>query len=154
VLNERRGLLAAVMGNPSFYPGAVDVYDLSEDCRNPILSSTPLGYLGHESGFAPDGRTLYATSIGTGGVTALDVSDPRLPRIVWRGRYASHGLTVSDDGTRAYLADVSASSTTADRRIRPAADRSLAAPASAPVRRRRHRSSRANAASAARTRSR
>jgi hypothetical protein len=106
VLNERRGLLAAVMGNPTFYPGVVDIYDLSEDCRKPVLqSSSPLGYLGHESGFAPDGRTFYATSIGTGDVTALDVSDPKLPKIVWRGRYASHGLTVSDDGNRAYLAD-------------------------------------------------
>jgi hypothetical protein len=42
-----------------------------------------------------------------GDVTALDVSDPKLPKIVWRGRYESHGLTVSDDGNRAYLADSS-----------------------------------------------
>ena len=108
VLNEKRGLLAAVMGTPSTAPGVVDIYDLSKDCRFPELqSSTPLGYLGHESGFAPDGNTFYATSIGTGDVTALDVSDPRLPSIVWRGRYESHGLTLSDDGNRAYLADSS-----------------------------------------------
>ena len=106
VLNEKRGLLAAVMGNPSAAPGVVDIYDLSKDCRQPELqSSSPLGYLGHESGFAPDGNTFYATSIGTGDVTALDVSDPKLPKIVWRGNYESHGLTVSDDGTRAYVAD-------------------------------------------------
>ena len=108
VLNQKRGLLAAVMGNPIVYPGVVDIYDLSEDCRQPKLqSSSPLGYLGHESGFSPDGNTFYATSIGTGDVTALDVSDPKLPKIVWRGRYESHGLTVSDDGNRAYLADSS-----------------------------------------------
>jgi hypothetical protein len=96
------------MGNPYAYPGVVDIYDISKDCRSPELqSSSPLGYLGHESGFAPDGNTFYATSIGTGDVTALDVSDPKLPRIVWRGRYESHGLTVSDDGNRAYLADSS-----------------------------------------------
>jgi hypothetical protein len=106
VLNQRRGLIAAVMGNPTYYPGVVDIYDVSQDCRNPVLqSSTPLGYLGHESGFAPDGNTFYSTSIGTGDVTALDVSDPRLPKVVWRGRYASHGLTASDDGNRLYLAD-------------------------------------------------
>ena len=108
VLNEKRGLIAAVMGNPIVLPGVVDIYDISKDCRTPELqSSTPLGYLGHESGFAPDGNTFYSTSIGTGDVTALDVSDPKLPKIVWRGRYESHGLTVSDDGNRAYVADSS-----------------------------------------------
>ncbi len=67
VLNEKRGLLAAVMGNPAFAPGWVDVYDLNEDCRAPALqSSLPVGLLGHESGFAPDGNTFYATSISTG----------------------------------------------------------------------------------------
>ena len=44
LLNERRGLLAAVTGNPAFYPGIVDVYDLNEDCRTPALqSSLPVG---------------------------------------------------------------------------------------------------------------
>jgi hypothetical protein len=105
VLNERRGLLAAVMGNPTFYPGFVDIYDLNEDCRHPALqSSLPVGLLGHESGFAPDGRTFYATSLFTGQVTAVDVRNPRLPVPVWVGQYRSHGLTVSNDGNRAYLA--------------------------------------------------
>jgi hypothetical protein len=59
VLNERRGLLAAVMGNPTVYPGVVDLYDVSRDCRRPeLLSSSPVGFLGHESGFAPDGNTF------------------------------------------------------------------------------------------------
>ena len=50
LLNEKRGLLAAVTGNPAFYPGIVDVYDLNEDCRNPALqSSLPVGIFGHES---------------------------------------------------------------------------------------------------------
>jgi hypothetical protein len=31
LLNERRGLLVAVMGNPITYPGFVDIYDLNED---------------------------------------------------------------------------------------------------------------------------
>jgi hypothetical protein len=101
VVNEKRGLIAAVAGNPAFAPGIVDIYDISEDCRNPVLqSSSPFGYIGHESGFSPDGNTFFATSIGTGDVTALDVSDPKLPKIVWRGKYESHGLTVSDDGNR------------------------------------------------------
>ena len=105
VLNEKRGLLAAVMGNPAFAPGWVDVYDLNEDCRAPALqSSLPVGLLGHESGFAPDGNTFYATSIGTGQVTAVDLSDPKVPRTLAVGMYPSHGLMVSDDGNRAYIA--------------------------------------------------
>jgi hypothetical protein len=105
VLNERRGLLVAVMGNPTFYPGVVDVYDLNADCRNPALqSSLPVGLLGHESGFAPDGNTFYATSIGTGHITAVDITNPKLPRTLAVGRYRSHGLMVSDDGNRAYVA--------------------------------------------------
>ena len=40
VLNEKRGLLAAVTGNPAIYPGIVDVYDLNEDCRHPVLQSS------------------------------------------------------------------------------------------------------------------
>jgi hypothetical protein len=108
VLNKKRGLLAAVTGNPAFAPSVIDIYDISKDCRTPVLqSSTQMGRFGHESGFAPDGRTFYATSIGTGDVAAVDVTDPKRPRIVWEGRYESHGLTVSDNGTRAYLADSS-----------------------------------------------
>ena len=105
LLNERRGLLAAVTGNPAFYPGIVDVYDLNEDCRNPALqSSLPVGIFGHESGFAPDGNTFYATSISTGNITAVDLSNPQVPMIVATTNYNSHGLTISDDGNRAYVA--------------------------------------------------
>ncbi len=106
LLNEKRGLLAAVMGNPLFAPGVVDIYDLNEDCRKPALqSSLPVGLLGHESGFAPDGNTFYATSLSTGQVTAVDVTNPKLPRTLAVGNYRSHGLTVSDDGNRGYVAD-------------------------------------------------
>ena len=107
VLSERRGLLVAVMGTAAFYPGFVDIYDLNADCRYPELqSSLPVGLLGHESGFAPDGNTFYATSLFTGEVTAVDVSDPKLPVPLWVGDYPSHGLTISEDGNRAYLADL------------------------------------------------
>ena len=105
VLNSKRGLLAAVMGNPVAYPGIIDVYDVTGDCRNPVLRSTsPVGILGHESGFAPDGRTFYAASIGTGHLVGVDVSNPSLPRTLWIGNYNSHGLSISNDGNRAYVA--------------------------------------------------
>lgn len=105
LVNAKRGLLAAALGNPGTAPGVVDVYDLNADCRFPVLqSSTPLGVLGHESGFAPDGRTFYVTSLFTNTITALDVSDPKQPSILWLGNYPSHALTVSADGRRGYVA--------------------------------------------------
>jgi len=105
LVNAKRGLLAAVAGNPLFGPGQVDVYDVSQDCRNPVLkSSLPVGILGHESGFAPDGNTFWAASLGGGILTAIDVSNPSTPRTVYTGRHDTHALTISDDGNRAYLA--------------------------------------------------
>ncbi len=105
LVNARRGLLAAVAGNPVFQVGQVDVYDLTQDCRAPVLkSSLPVGVLGHESGFSPDGLTFWTASLGGGTVTAVDLTDPSLPRIAYVGQHDTHALTISDDGNRAYLA--------------------------------------------------
>ena len=105
LLNAKRGLLAAVAGNPIFAPGQFDIYDVSQDCRAPVLkSSTPLGILGHESGFAPDGNTYYAAALGGGTVTAIDVTDPARPSRLFTGNFDTHAVTVSDDGNRLYLA--------------------------------------------------
>jgi hypothetical protein len=104
--NARRGLLAADTGNPVTYPGFVDVYDASADCRQPVVKTTMgMGVLGHEGAFAPDGRTFYATSV-LGSITAIDVTDPSVATPVWWSRdYSPHGLSVSDDGNRLYIAD-------------------------------------------------
>ncbi len=107
LVNKRRGLLAAVLGNPTTYPGQIDIYDISEDCRHPALrTSAPTGILGHESGWAPDGNTFYSASPGTETLVALDVSNPTAPTPLWVGPYDSHGLSISDDGNRAYVAGV------------------------------------------------
>lgn len=110
-LNASRGLLVAVTANPAFYPGVIDVYDVSQDCRHPVLrSSLPIAGLGHEGAFAPDGQTYYSTSFDASGslpggtFTAVDLSNPSLPRSLFTGNYRAHGLSVSDDGTRAYIA--------------------------------------------------
>lgn len=105
VVSQEAGVLAAVAGNPAFYPGIVDVYDVSADCRDPQLrASAPVGFLGHESGLTPDGKTFYSASPGTPTLTAVDITTPLLPRVLWTGNYTSHGLSLSDDGNRAYLA--------------------------------------------------
>lgn len=107
VLSQEGGVLAAVLGNPAFGPGVVDIYDVSEDCRTPVLkSSTPLGVFGHESGLSPDGKTFYSASPSTSTLVALDISNPSIPRPLWSGQYSSHGLSISADGNRAYVASL------------------------------------------------
>src|SRR4051812_2706874 len=105
-LNQKRGLLAAVNGNPATYPGMFSIYDVSQDCRHPVLqASRPVARFGHESGFSEDGKTFYATSTALQAITAIDVSDPKNPTAVWQGNIFSHGMSLSDDGNRGYIAD-------------------------------------------------
>jgi len=112
VLSQKRGLLMAVAGNLSqtVLPGEVDIYDLNATpglgCKQPLLlSSTPLGIYGHESGISPDGNTFYASSLSNETVTALDISDPRVPKlIVHQQGVAAHGIYISPDGNTAYVA--------------------------------------------------
>ncbi|HEX6351312.1 MAG TPA: hypothetical protein VF160_18205 [Candidatus Dormibacteraeota bacterium] len=107
-LNQKRGLLAADMGYPTFNPGFVDVYDVSKDCRHPVLdSSTPMGILGHESAFSPDGTVFYVSSTGGHTLSAVDLTNPKLPTLLWTTTaYDAHGMSVSDDGNRLYVADI------------------------------------------------
>jgi hypothetical protein len=105
-LNVTRGLLAANLGNPFTYPGAVDIYSVRNDCRHPKLkSSLPVGIVGHEGAFSPDGRTFWVASAGGGSLTAVDVSDPKNPLPIWTrtGVYV-HGLNVSQSGNKLFYA--------------------------------------------------
>jgi hypothetical protein len=107
-LNTKRGLLAAVNGNPATYPGVVSIYDASKDCRHPEHDFTGLiARLGHESGFSEDGKTFYATATAYNNIAAIDVTDPKAPHVVWLGNEFSHGMSLSNDGNRAYVADPS-----------------------------------------------
>jgi hypothetical protein len=105
-ISVQRGILAAVMGNPAQYPGGVDVYDISKDCRHPqpMAAAFPATPFGHESGMAPDGLTFYPTSPGTSHMSAVDISNPQLPRTLVTSQFNTHGMSVSDDGRRGYLA--------------------------------------------------
>src|SRR5437763_641005 len=105
-LNTERGLLAAVNGNLSTEPGMFAIYDVHNDCRHPVLDAQgPYARFGHESGFSSDGKTFYATSTALQAITAIDVSDPKNPHSIWQGNIYSHGMSLSDDGNRAYIAD-------------------------------------------------
>ncbi len=106
-LNTKRGLLVADMGYPTWNPGFIDVYDVSQDCRHPVLqSSTPMGILGHESGFSPDGKTFYVASLYGHTLSAVDLSNPKAPVLLWTTTdYQPHGVSISNDGNRLYMAE-------------------------------------------------
>lgn len=113
-LHPGRGLLAAVMGTFTTAPGIVDLYDLTQDCRHPVLlSSLPVGIAGHEGSFSPDGMTYWATAGSgfytgqpTGTIVAVDVADPRRPDVVHLAKGEdAHGLNLSADGNTLYYAD-------------------------------------------------
>ncbi len=107
-LNRRRGLLAAVAGNAATLPGLLDVYSVKKDCRHPqLLSSTPFSGFGHESGFAPDGRTFYASATSGYTLAAIDLTDPTSPTTL--ATYFGvnyHGLRLSPDGNKMYVANI------------------------------------------------
>jgi len=105
-VNQRRKLLAGVFVADVQGGAFFDVYDVKADCAHPrLLASVPVNGLGHEGNWAPDGRTYYATGIMPM-VTAIDVSDPTAPKPItaFFPRTAIHGLGVSEDGKRLYLA--------------------------------------------------
>ena len=105
-VNQERGLLAGVFVADVQGGAYFDVYDVKEDCAHPkLLASVPVNGLGHEGNWAPDGKTYYATGVSSM-VTAIDVSNPTAPRPItaFFPQSAIHGLGVSNDGTRLYLA--------------------------------------------------
>lgn len=105
-VNHERGLLGGVFVADVQGAGYFDVYDVRHDCAHPrLLASLPVNGMGHEGDWAPDGRTYYATGMN-GMVTAIDVSDPAAPRplTAFFPTSAIHGLGVSEDGRRLYLA--------------------------------------------------
>jgi len=115
--NEKRKLLGGVQANGGngVAPGFA-VYDISTDCKQPrLLASlnlepTVTGRVqGHAGDFAPDGLTYYGTDRGRNVIYPIDISDPTNPRLLakWKapdGVGFPHDLTVSEDGTRLYVA--------------------------------------------------
>jgi hypothetical protein len=118
-VNERRQLLGGVNARNGNGGPQIDLYDISGDCRYPqLLTGASVGlddgtdqYVaavrGHEGNFAPDGLTFYAANLGAGYIYPIDITNPSKPRLLTQyftspGRV--HGLNISDDGTRAYVA--------------------------------------------------
>jgi hypothetical protein len=113
-VNNTRKLLGGVAGGLLVGVGFFDVYDIGEDCAHPRHLNAnqatgieaPDNWLGHEGNWSPDGLTYWSTGLIAGSLTAIDVNDPRSPKILYVGHLgapANHGLAISQDGTRLYL---------------------------------------------------
>ena len=123
-VNERRQLLAADNGQNGGAGPEVDIYDLSGDCRFPQLLASvavgkadgstgmPAAITGHEGAWAPDGLTYYGGDLREFQYYAVDTADPTKPTLITTFNapfglgppYANvHGLSISDDGNRAYF---------------------------------------------------
>jgi hypothetical protein len=110
--NAARRVLVAQTGGQGrgLFAQWVDVYDAS-DCRRPVLRGRyNHGLSGlHGLRISPDGKTVYVSALwGQHIVTALDISDLDLPKVLARWsppsrHYVVHDLDVSADGTRVYL---------------------------------------------------
>jgi len=118
-VNERRQLLGGVNALNGNGGPEIELYDISGDCRSPqLLTGKQVGlndgtgqYVaavrGHEGNFAPDGLTYYAANLGSGYIYPIDITNTTKPKMLTQyltspGRV--HGLNISDDGNRAYLA--------------------------------------------------
>jgi uncharacterized protein (DUF305 family) len=112
-VNEKRGLLAGVSSPTAAGAVFFDVYDVKHDCAHPKLLdsiggtklSIPSNVLGHEGGWSPDGKTYWSSGVAAGSLTAIDVSNPAHPHIVWTGltTVLDHGFDISPDGDRMYM---------------------------------------------------
>lgn len=135
-VSERRkllvgGVLRRSPSPPQEDPGTwFSVYDLSVDCRYPVLKSSAElpGISSHTGEIAPDGLTFY-TAAWTGSpnqtayyahpsykatdpppsvVYAIDLTDPSKPREIGRwiapeAHWMTHSARVNHDGTRVYV---------------------------------------------------
>ncbi|WP_181720204.1 LVIVD repeat-containing protein [Nocardia gipuzkoensis] len=113
-VNSARKLLVGT-GAPAFTgAGLISVYDVS-DCAHPRLLNPgpgtdlalPVPITAHEGGFSPDGNTYWASGVLPGIVSAVDLTDPADPRVIWQGMPGTsmHGMGLRSDGNRMYLAN-------------------------------------------------
>lgn len=100
-VHEGRGLLAGYQSNGP----VLDVYDVAQDCKNPVLKkSFNVGGSGHSGQFSNDGTIYYASSLFSAQVFAVDVKDPANPSIITSNfERSTHDLNVGKSGTRGYF---------------------------------------------------
>ncbi|WP_433733552.1 LVIVD repeat-containing protein [Nocardia sp. CA-129566] len=113
-VNAERKLLVGAGAPVLTGAGLLSVYDIS-DCAHPRLLNPgpgtslnmPLPITAHEGGFSPDGNTYWSSGVAPGLVSAVDLTDPAHPRVIWQNLpgFSMHGFGFSPDGNTMYLAN-------------------------------------------------
>jgi hypothetical protein len=115
-VNEARGLLVGTAVGVLEGAGYISVYDIATDCAHPRLLNPgpgsqlnmPIPITTHEGDFSPDGNTYWASGVGPGYISAVDLTDPSRPMVVWSGitGLSAHGMGFSPDGDTMYLSNL------------------------------------------------
>ena len=100
-VNVKRKMLAGDSNTNQY----LDLYDISGDCRVPVLiSSTQMTTAnGHEGWFSPDGNTYFMS--GRVPLTAVDISDAAVPKEIVSHAFdaSTHGGSTTEDGAMSFV---------------------------------------------------
>ena len=115
-VNEARGLLVGTAVGILEGAGYISVYDIATDCAHPRLLNRgagsqltmPIPITTHEGDFSPDGKTYWASGVAPGYISAVDLTDPSRPMVVWSGvvGISAHGMGFTPDGETMYLSNL------------------------------------------------
>ena len=109
-------------GDPAWGKSALQIYDASADCKNPVrVSDIEFNFTTHEHRISADGKTVYVTVSSPGpadpgetrgpALSVVDITDLAKPTLLTTWSLSDepgmpisgmHDLDVNDEGTRAY----------------------------------------------------
>jgi hypothetical protein len=109
-VSQARGLLAAVDVMDGTGVSYMGIYDVSSgDCANPVkLFDGQVTAVNHEGNISADGMTYYTGGLTGGVISAIDIADPRNPKLLttFFAKAGIHGMSTSPDGKRLYLSHI------------------------------------------------